>query len=57
MSESQGRVYSNRKGCVEGFEHISYFVSQPGATPHDLTSVKTRVQFKVIRLVNSDLMD
>lgn len=57
MSESQGRAYSNRKGCVEGFEHISYFVSQPGATPHDLTSVKTRVQFKVIRLVNSDLMD
>lgn len=38
-------------------QSISDFVSQPGATLHDLTSLRTDVQFKVIKLVNAGLMD
>lgn len=36
---------------------ISYFINQPEAALHDLTAVQTNVLLKVIRLVNSDLMD
>lgn len=56
--KEQGGMQQQKMGAQKGLNIcISYFINQPEAALHDLTAVQTNVLFKVIKLVNSDLMD
>ena len=58
--KEQGRMQPQKMDAQKGLNiFISYFINQPEAAlhVHDLTAVQTNVLFKVIKLVNSDLME
>lgn len=53
---AMGEYIVKGSGYTRGFENISYFINQLGATLHDLTTMKTNMLCKVMKLVNPDLM-